>query len=282
MGSPPLLNYLGLRSKQLRLDLEAATLFTGTTGMGDVAEDAIRRFLKSSLSARYSVGIGEVISVSSQANNQTYPKDVIIFDADFSPVFGWGETGSHLFPIESVYAILEVKKTVDSAELLKGVKQATEARRLGGEDFARPFTAVIAFDSDTQTETLAKKIYDLPVEERVDFILILNPMLSKEDKDVVGEGAKSDYIAHWHYETPGVGGGPIRFVSAYDAYSESKKAPTPPHVYLTWGRSEHALMWSYLFLISSINAMGNQTPDLWKYAEAIKINLGYKGDSSGW
>ena len=47
---------------------------------------------------------------------------------------------------------LEVKKTIDSAELLKGVKQATEARGLGGETFARPFTAVIAFDSKIQTE----------------------------------------------------------------------------------------------------------------------------------
>lgn len=279
MSTPTLLHYLGLRSKQLKLDLEAANLFTGTTGMGDVAEDAIRRFLKSSLSARYSVGIGEVISVNSQAKNQTNPKDVIIFDSNFSPIFGWGETGSHLFPIESVYAILEVKKTIDSAELLKGVKQATEARGLGGETFARPFTAVIAFDSKIQTETLAQKIYELPFEERVDFILIINPMLNNDEKQVKGEAAKSDYIAHWYYETPGVGGGAIRFVSAHDAYSESKNPPPTPHIYATWGRSEHALLWFYLFLISSVNAMENQTPNLWEYAEAIKIGLGWKGNS---
>ena len=92
--------YLELGSKQLRLDLEAAALFMGKTETGVVVEDAIRRFLKASLPARYSVGIGEVISSQGQTAAQSQSKDVIIYDSTYSPVFGWGDTGFHLFPVQ--------------------------------------------------------------------------------------------------------------------------------------------------------------------------------------
>lgn len=282
--SDKLRQYLELRSEQLKLDLEAATLFVGKTETGTVAEDAIRRFLKSSLPARYSVGIGEVISTKDQIAHQTQPKDVIIYDSAYSPIFGWGETGFHLFPIESVYAVIEVKKTIDSTELLRGIGQAVEAKRLVDENSSRPFTCVIAFNSNTSTETLARNINKLPPEKRVDFVLILNQRMSNIGKDVK-TNYKSDYIAHWYYQTPGVGGGKIDFTTSYNASVESKNLASfspenkpLPHIYLTWGQSEHALMWFYLFLISSLDAMEIQVPNLWEYAGANDTNLGYMGN----
>lgn len=284
--------YLELRSKQLKLDLEAAALFTGKTETGTVTEDAIRRFLKSSLPARYSVGLGEVISTKNKINNQTQSKDVIIYDSAYSPIFGWGETGFHLFPIESVYAIIEVKKTIDTAELLKGIKQAIEAKQLNSvnnKNPERPFTAVIAFNSKIRTETLAKHISKLHPKEIVDFVLILKPKLGKRDESSENNINSSDYIAHWYYRTPEVGGGPVEFKMAHQAAAALEPPtclaglPLPPSdIYLTWGRSNHALMWFYLFLISSINAMKTQKPNLWKYTGANKTNLGYRGDPSNW
>ena len=151
---------------------------------------------------------------------------------------------------------------------------------------ARPFTAVVAFDSKTHTETLAKNIYKLSPEQRVDFVLIVNPQLSDADMRSTGSVSASDYIAHWYYATPGVGRGKINFATAYDAASELLRLDANPedvrHIYLTWGRSEHALMWFYLFLIASINSMETQVPDLWEYTQASRANLGYGGDSSSW
>lgn len=277
-------HYLELRSEQLRLDLDAATLFVGKTETGTVAEDAIRRFLKSSLPTRYNVGVGEVISENSQIARQTQAKDIIIYDSAYSPIFGWGETGFHLFPIESVYAIIEVKKTIDTTELLKGIKQATEAKKLVGENSARPFTCVIAFNSNTSTETLARNIDKLPREERVDFVLILNHRPNSKDNSA-RIASQSDYIAHWYYHTPGVGGGRINFTTSNEAALEAKQIASSgqenkatPHIYLTWGRSEHALMWFYLFLVTSIEAMETQVPNLWEYAGANETNLGYVGN----
>jgi hypothetical protein len=275
--------YLELKSKQLKLDLEATTLFKGTMDIGTVAEDAIRRFLGAVLPSRYGVGLGEVISASSQTVNQTQPKDVVIYDPTYSPVFGWGEAGFHLFPIESVYAVIEVKKTIDTGELLKAIDQATEAKQLARQDLMvqRPFTAVVAFHSDITTETLLEKVGELAPERRVDFVLILNPKPTQGDSDASQFSPKSDYIAHWNYHTPGVGGGAIEFTTAYDAASEakaltSKHPPGLPHVYLTWGQSEHTLMWFYLLLISKLDEMETQRPNLWQYAQANKTDLGYR------
>jgi len=284
--------YLELRSKQLQLDLDAAVLFKGKTETGTVAEDAIRRFLAASLPARYSVGLGEVISTAGKRDHHTQSKDVVIYDSAYSPVFGWGETGFHLFPIESVYAIIEVKKTVNTKELLDAMKQATEAKQLAPENGAKPFTAVIAFASTVTTRTLAKHISELPPDRRVDFVLILNPKPSKRDRKPQKVNDQSDYIAHWYYYSPHKGGGPVEFVTAESAVSEAKEAATTCaslgmslsgyiyYIFLTWGRSEHALMWFYLFLVSTMNAMKVREPNLWEYAGASRTRLGYKGDFS--
>ena len=46
------------------------------------------------------MGLGEVITESGEHSQS---KDVIIYDSTFNPVFGWGQTGFNLFPIESVF-----------------------------------------------------------------------------------------------------------------------------------------------------------------------------------
>lgn len=260
----PFQKYLLLRAQQLKLDLDAATLFTGTTEQGSLIEDGIRRFLKSSLPARYSIGLGEIITTPDQASTQTDAKDVVIFDANFSPILSWGETGFHLFPIESVYAVIEVKKTITTAELSRGLKQAIEARKLRN-NFSRPFTAVIAMESKILSTTLLQNISNLSLEDRVDFVLIVKP------KDTP---TKSDYIAHWWYKELDTGKSLIEFAIVDKVYN-GRLGKSNNNYRLTLGSSEDALLWFYLFLISSINAIPQEPVNLWKYAEVEKIDLGY-------
>lgn len=84
------------------------------------------------------VTVAEVVSAKGQADRQTQAKDVIIYDSAYSPIFGWDETGFHLFPIESVYAITEVKKA-SPGDLLRAAEWFRRAREVledeeGGED----------------------------------------------------------------------------------------------------------------------------------------------------
>lgn len=255
--------YFELLSGQLRLSLKASFIFEGSTEQGTVLEDSVRRFLQSSLPERYKVGLGEVITESGEHSQS---KDVIIYDSTFNPVFGWGQTGFNLFPIESVFAVIEVKRRVDTSVLVKGIDQANEVKKLSVECGlkGRPFTAVIAFETKVKPETLLTNMGKLNPEERVDFVLVINPrFLDRED-------AESDYISHWWYETPGEGGGRIDFRLSDLARGHED------HVFLTWARSRYALLWFYLFLTSELGRMDAIGPNLWEYARSRQMDLGYQ------
>jgi hypothetical protein len=105
-----LVQYLNLRAEQLKTDLRGARLFIGTTDTGNIAEHAVREFLISLVPAKYSVGVGEVINAEGTIPNRTdqsQQKDVVIYDQYINTILGWGSSNTSLFPVESVYGILE-------------------------------------------------------------------------------------------------------------------------------------------------------------------------------
>jgi hypothetical protein len=93
-NTPKIVQYLDLQAQKLRIALQAARLFVGTTDIGNVAENAFRQFLDDVLPAKYSVGVGEAIAPDGtqpkRIDGQTQQKDVIIHDPYGSAIFGWG------------------------------------------------------------------------------------------------------------------------------------------------------------------------------------------------
>jgi hypothetical protein len=162
--APILPAYFDLHALKLRIDLQAARLFVGTTDIGTVAENALRRFLQSNLPARYSIGVGEATAPSDQTAahvEQTQQKDVLIYDPHDCAVLGWNESAVSLFPVESIYAAIEVKTRIDTTNsLLKAVDQSLEVKKLCQEqrDPSRvsPFTGVFAFESAVRGDTPLK------------------------------------------------------------------------------------------------------------------------------
>jgi len=130
MRASKLISHLELQAKKLRLDAEAARLFIGPTDVGTVSENAVRQFLTSVLPARYSIGVGEAMAANGQQPRrvqQTQQKDVVIYDPYGAAVLGWGDSGLNLFPVESIYGVIEVKISLRSRRaLLKAVDQALE------------------------------------------------------------------------------------------------------------------------------------------------------------
>jgi len=261
--------------------LQAARLFVGSTDIGDVAENAVRRFLQSILPARYSVGVGEVIAPDGQSPRrveQTQQKDVLIYDPYGCAILGWDESRVGLFPVESIYAVIEVKTSIDSAEaLLKAVDQTMEVKDLcrcyrhrdGGQ--VLPFTGVFAFESRVNGDVLFDALKGRPPGRRADFVFILNPKATDVD-----DSNNSFYFVHWHYHSRG--GGRIEFVSADEAEEERGKRPSDPDKKLTFCETNRALLWFYLFLTEQLDRMRLTRPNLWKYANASKQRLGWRNN----
>lgn len=80
---------------------------------GRANENIIRNFLIKFLPKKYDVGSGILIDRKGKSSNQC---DVVIYDKEYHPDF-FGQRSSILFPVDVVYATIEVKTTLDQKEI---------------------------------------------------------------------------------------------------------------------------------------------------------------------
>ena len=80
---------------------------------GGQREEAIRKFLSENLPRRYGISKGFVVSHDGIQSDQC---DVIIYDADTSPIF-YTDVNQEILPIESVYAVIQVKSRLTPTSL---------------------------------------------------------------------------------------------------------------------------------------------------------------------
>ena len=274
-----LVEYLNLRAEQLRTDLRWARLFIGTTDTGNVTEHAVREFLVSLLPAKYSVGVGEVINaegIKPDRTDQSQQKDVVIYDQYLNTILGWDSSNTSLFPVESVYGVLEVKTSISrKAALNKAMEQAMEVKKLCTRR-TPPFTGVFVFESQVNEDTLFDSLASRDPKERVDFVIILK---SKNHPN------SSCYLTHWNYGST-MNGGPVRFVSAHETSKERDSKQSPPmDNLLTLACTEDSLLWFYLFLLEQLDSKELTKPNLLEYVDGeTRETLGHCRDESenGW
>jgi hypothetical protein len=262
----------------LSIDLQAARLFINTGDRGSVNEHAWRQFLSPLLPAKYAIGVGEIIAPDTHDTTvlaQSEQKDVVVYDPFTSSVFGWADSGLNLFPIESVYAVVEVKTCFNTSDdVRKASRQVYEVKRIQRKhspDVPSPLTVVFAFSSALSQETTFKIIEAMEVEERPDFLLCLGSTKANEQPHSI-------YITHWHYVTGSWG--EIGFVTADEAVLARDRLDSRD-IYLTLSQSENSLLWFYLFFITRLQMVDTQidkarSPNLWKYAISSRLDPGHK------
>lgn len=115
------------RQRLLAAQLELPLDFTRhPTTLGDASEANWGRMLRSFLPGRYEVG---PIFAMDSAGEQSDQIDLAIYDRQYSPL--WFEAGaSRIVPVESVYAVLEVKPEVSAATLRYAADKVSSVRRL--------------------------------------------------------------------------------------------------------------------------------------------------------
>lgn len=144
---------------EVERNLSAARKLIGHSGeKGAATEEIWRMLLRKHLPGRYQVDTGFIVDSTDTFSEQI---DVIIFDRQYSPLVF--ELGSRkIFPAESVYAVFEVKQSID-AELISYARQKVgcvrklyrtnlPVRDLSGAAVERPLLrilgGVLSLDSD--------------------------------------------------------------------------------------------------------------------------------------
>ena len=170
------------KSKSIRRDFRKHSLSSGEN-----LEDIVRDFLTHHLPKRFGIKSGLVISHDDTFSNQA---DLLIVDEqNNAPLYPDSE--NQIWPVESVYALIEVKARLDMASLVDAIAKGrrfkslqrrfcetkTPARHIDSSLFA-----IWAFES-VRPETLKRHLIDqlseVPMEERPDLILVLGKVVAK-------------------------------------------------------------------------------------------------------
>ncbi|MCH7958588.1 MAG: hypothetical protein IID08_00560 [Candidatus Hydrogenedentes bacterium] len=93
-------------------------MFAQATDRGASREEVVRKFFSDFLPKRYGVGTGFVVNHNNQSSRQI---DIIIYDAATTPVF-YSEPNQQVFPVDTVYATIEVKSKLNSETLKTSIE----------------------------------------------------------------------------------------------------------------------------------------------------------------
>jgi len=108
-----------------QLDMSSATITHNGT-MGEVNEQYFIEIIRKYLPNRYAVDTGIVLDSTGKTSDQI---DVIVFDNQYTPTL-LDQQGHRFIPAESVYAVLEVKPTIDKGYLEYAANKARSVRAL--------------------------------------------------------------------------------------------------------------------------------------------------------
>ena len=119
-------HYAGLTSRMLSEIESISDQMSHAGEKGRNNELVLREFLERTLASRYTVSTGKVVSAGGHESGQI---DLIVHDRLDTPALIEGRAWQ-LVPVESVYAVISVKTTLDKTELRDALKSVESVRNL--------------------------------------------------------------------------------------------------------------------------------------------------------
>lgn len=226
--------------QQLRSEVDSINnLFHHQGVKGDGNEDALRELLKKFIPKRFGVGTGVVID---RDGNQSRQCDIVIYDAFYYPSL-LSLTNVHFFPVDIVYATIEVKTTLTSDAMKKAKANIASVKRLNfitdqfmgsetrGENFnvntytpTPPLGFIFAYNSNTQQfETFKKWANPINADEEVNLSSVVGcldqglVLMSKNNRLLVYP-EPGMLVKGWMLFLQDGQGNPIDFATAREDY----------------------------------------------------------------
>lgn len=166
-------------SEKMRSDFEKVTKMIEHPGeKGTARENALMKYLRPHIPDKFEFSEGIIID---SFDHQSRQVDVIIHDKTATP-FLQDRDLANVIPIESVYAVIEVKSTLTKDELSKCIENIKSVRSLKKNTITGQVSPtlgfVFAYDSDSTLETIYKNFFelskDIPPEQQITCICVLN------------------------------------------------------------------------------------------------------------
>lgn len=177
-------------AEKMRVDFEDTKEGLHKLGRGTNREEILKSYLESVLPSKFGLGKGEVVTSD---NYHSREMDIIIYDKERCPKL-IVEDGHALFPIETVYGVIQVKSSLSSPELksayenIKSLKDIipkqsfTVSNGMGMQStmqFPHLVGVIVAFEATRGLETIAEQCMILDEELqnislRPDFVVAID------------------------------------------------------------------------------------------------------------
>ncbi|MDJ0004840.1 hypothetical protein QM616_19125 [Rhodococcus fascians] len=117
------------RKQSILLDSHASVrdVISHPTGLGDHSEADWVGVLKGFLPERYIVGPIFAVDADGARSEQI---DVAVYDRQYSPLWFGSQGGFNIVPVEAVYAVFEVKPTIDTTYIAAACRKVASVRQL--------------------------------------------------------------------------------------------------------------------------------------------------------
>lgn len=197
------------KQKHLLAALEIVPVFTehGTT-IGDHSEANWARVLREFLPARYGVAKGQVMDSRGCVSDQI---DLLIYDAQYTPLLAKAANGDLFVPAEAVYAVFEIKQEMGKrfleyagskiASVRKLHRTSVEISHAGGKyppkepvDILGGILTIRSGWEDLEGKAAVKAILSLQGDHRVDIGCALQGVaFNRNSSSAVGEPEYSEH-----------------------------------------------------------------------------------------
>lgn len=248
-------------SERMRIDFEQVTkMISHPVVKGTARENALQTYLRPHIPDKFEISEGIIVD---SHDHQSCQVDMIIHDKIATPYL-LDTNMKKVIPIESVYAIIEVKSTLTKDELRKCIYNIQSVRSLTKNTLTGQTSPtlgfVFAYDSDSSLETIYSNFHELtksiPLEQQISAICVLNKGL---------------------------------ILSALtENLSTIILNPSKETTFAMYNNSDNALLMFYLLLFQALNTIIIYPPNMMAYANStgdfstmITIPKDFLPDSAG-
>ncbi|MDT0149850.1 hypothetical protein Q9R38_25255 [Priestia aryabhattai] len=187
--------FLNAAAEKMLSDHEAIKSVIHNGQKGELREGALREVLKKYLPNKYGVTTGVIVDARGTQSKQ---QDIIIYDIMTCPVLINEEI--RMIPIESVYATIEVKSSLDSTILSEACENIQSVRDLYtttspngvNQHLSIPLGFVFSYSANTEIGTLCQRLIsinkEIPKEKQANTVCIL-------DKGIISYFGKEGFNA---------------------------------------------------------------------------------------
>jgi hypothetical protein len=158
--------------RRLQAEVDIFNRLIGHAGeQGRENELSLARLLENLVPRRLGIGSGIVIDSTGQRSQQT---DIVIYDLADQPTV-MAQTNQVIFPVEVVYAVVEVKTVLRAADLVDFASKKRSMDKLTSQFSTGPESLLLSYEAWAKPITVAEHIYDMDSSTRPDGLCVINP-----------------------------------------------------------------------------------------------------------